>query len=217
MNVLTVRHWLAAGCALALGCGAARAQGRREAQDAQLRNDCRLASQILVTGQPRPHYEWALSFISLCDARGPEALSHLWSETTGDADTVRLERLVFQSQRLRDARLLGALGTALNDAARPAAVRIAALRVLISYVAPLHDANAGSLSQERPTELLRFCMLNQVVDAVQRDGANPVTRAQIDSIVAGVHEIGSRESNPALRAAARCAANGMTNYLAAHP
>ncbi|MGH9782815.1 MAG: hypothetical protein ACRD88_01410, partial [Terriglobia bacterium] len=110
------------------------AQQSRERDDLQLRNSCRLASQALATGHPHPH-DWARDLIGACDESGGAALALLWRSGVPQ-DRQELGRLVYVTSRLRDQRILDALLRVAADPARPAVVRLSAIRVLISYFSP---------------------------------------------------------------------------------
>ena len=49
----------------------------QNADSVQLRNECRLAHQILTKGQPANQRDWALEFIRRCGSLGGEAIAHL--------------------------------------------------------------------------------------------------------------------------------------------
>ncbi|MDP3909388.1 MAG: hypothetical protein Q8Q14_03270 [Gemmatimonadales bacterium] len=122
---------------LSISCAhglSAQGQGQSERDNAQLRNDCRLAAQVLTLGQPADRYEWARDIIVKCDESGGQALASLWRSVP--ADSGELARVVYSTSRLRDQRILDELVTVARDGARPVVVRLCAFQVLVSYYQP---------------------------------------------------------------------------------
>lgn len=101
------------------------------------RNQCRLAAQVVETGEPSPRREWARTYITTCAEEGPRILARAWRTTP--ADTARLGDLVNASGRLRDERLYDAMQAVASDRSRPDVVRVAAMLALSRYVDP-HSA-----------------------------------------------------------------------------
>lgn len=125
---MKLRHLLP--CALLVTAAVPRQAAAQ--QDVHLRNDCRLAGQILRTGHPAPHREWAWSVIPTCaDSAGP-VLAAVWNQRTQP----HLAQLWGASHRVADARLSRAVMDALRDASRSRAERITAARVLATHAAP---------------------------------------------------------------------------------
>jgi hypothetical protein len=132
---MLARFPIAVPVALALSAATLGAQQPTTAHDAQLHASCRLATQILNTGQPDPHRSWALSIVVQCADSGPLALIAAW-QTTTEPDRSALALLVGQTERLRDQRLADAIMDLAADPARPRVVRLSSLRVLASYFQP---------------------------------------------------------------------------------
>lgn len=123
---------------LTLASGSLRAQdGQEQAAAAQRRNDCRLAGQVIATGQPHTKMEWAETFIEVCPEEGPAIFARRWLTVAGDTGAVAA--LLHQSARLRDARIYVQLRRTVLDRMRPAVVRVGAMLALARYVDP-HDA-----------------------------------------------------------------------------
>ncbi|HEX8391289.1 MAG TPA: hypothetical protein VF665_02940 [Longimicrobium sp.] len=120
---------------------------------ARFRNDCRLAEQILRTGHPDPHREWALAYISRCESAGPVTLAALWRDISAPDE---IEPLVNSSLQIRDARLYQQLRRTAEDRARPADVRVAALLVLARNTDP---RNAIWLSDLIPPDTIDWIPL----------------------------------------------------------
>lgn len=106
-------------------------QNQHEKDDVHLRNDCRFASQVVSTGRPEPHYEWALRRLGACSATGPTVLADLWRVNDATSD---LDILYWASRELRDRRLVEAVVGVLSDRNRSTLVRLNALRTVASFI-----------------------------------------------------------------------------------
>jgi hypothetical protein len=115
------------------GVSSALAQTDRP-DEVHLRNDCRLAAQVLNTGQPANKREWAIGTISLCAQEGPPILARMWSQVT--SDSAQADSILDLSSRLRDARIAEAATAVAKDAGKTDAVRLAAIVLLIRYADP---------------------------------------------------------------------------------
>lgn len=155
----------------------AQAHGQDSARAAKHRSDCRLASQVLTTGNPAPHREWALQFIGSCGSDGPAALALQWTRARGPGE--ELEQLVRSSARLRDARLYRQLRATTQDGSRPPAVRVGAMLVLTRYTDP---RNAIWLSDLRPPDPIRRVplVLSSASHGAQVDGEEPVGAVAVE-------------------------------------
>jgi hypothetical protein len=149
----------------------AQGDGQETALAAKHQSDCRLASQVLTTGNPAPHRDWALRFIGSCASEGPGALAAQWLRVRESG--AELDQLVRSSARLRDARLYTQLRKSAQDPATPPAVRVAAMLVLSRYTDPL---NAIWLSDLRPPSPIRRIplILSSSSHNAQVDGDVPV-------------------------------------------
>jgi hypothetical protein len=102
------------------------------------RNDCRLAHQVLVHGQPANKYDWALSFVENCGTEGATALaSELREFRHLHGRTVHLDQLVEIAQRMIDPELLSAARDIAADEQAGEAARIHAIRLLVAQVADM--------------------------------------------------------------------------------
>src|SRR5690349_17810761 len=78
--ILMRTFFFAAAGSLLLSSTSLFAQGGGDPDDVHHRNDCRLALQIVETGHPAPHREWAYSLLPRCGASaGPAAVAALWN------------------------------------------------------------------------------------------------------------------------------------------
>jgi hypothetical protein len=124
---------LAAAAMTLAGVTSAAAQSDRP-DEVHLRNDCRLAAQVLDTGQPANRRDWALHTIWLCGEEGPPILARMWSQAK--TDSARAESVLDLSSRLRDSRIADAATAVARDASSPDAARLAAIILLIRYADP---------------------------------------------------------------------------------
>lgn len=182
--------------------------GRVHAQDdVYLRNDCRLASQILRTGHPVPHREWAWSVIPSCRDSAGSVLAAVWS----DPPEGELSQLWGVSYRVRDARLTRTVVAALRDPSRSRAVRIVAARVLASHAAP----NLVVLDSDLPA--LLGDSINSVYLSVDhsdvREGSVRVAPELVGEIRAALTAVAENDSDPEVRSAARAVATQVARHL----
>ncbi len=117
-----------------LACAPAAAQPR-ERNDPHVRNDCRLAAQVLRTGHPAPRREWAMDAIRRCDASGPAVLASVWREAA-PSDTTELGMLFNATRDFNDRRVIDAVADAARRRNAPETTRIYAFALLFNYAAP---------------------------------------------------------------------------------
>lgn len=119
---------------VALAPGVLSAQADRDS--VQLRNDCRLASQIVSRGTPDQHRDWALSTIRHCGADGATALVQALRSLRSTRDTSILDQYFGPTRVLRDRKLLDfSTELATDERAAPEA-RVFAIRTLIWFLNP---------------------------------------------------------------------------------
>ncbi len=192
--------WLM-GVALCVLARVSHAQEPTETSDVRLRNNCRLAVQALTTGRPAPHYDWALDQIRACDETGGIGLAGAWQSVA--EDTVDLERLVFSSARLRDARVLEAVLAVAQDPKRTTAVRLSSLRVLASYADSTVSVSLGELQAPPDTAILPG-----IFDFGAHDGSMPLQSADPGRILSVFDTLATTDHDPHVRAAARFLRDG---------
>jgi len=116
----------------------ASAQASDQPDEVHHRNDCRLARQILVHGQPANKVAWAQDVIASCDDI-QETIAQALEQHRGDeVESEALDRLVFLTTEVVDANVFEA---ALSIAADPAAGtigRLQAMRVVFNQFTPLN-------------------------------------------------------------------------------
>lgn len=86
----------------------------------QLRNDCRLADQVIRTARPANRRAWALGLVPACGTSGVQAVVAQWQsvEATGDSATiVELRRSIYHVQdRLLFDTFMGTVGSSTASA-----------------------------------------------------------------------------------------------------
>lgn len=118
-----------------LAATSARAQASPDS--VKMRNDCRLAAQVLTTGHPAPRLEWARGFIGYCGTgewAGATRGAILRLRTSSDnAELGRQWRFVWM---IRDADLFDTVIEISRDRHASTAARLWALRTLATYIDP---------------------------------------------------------------------------------
>lgn len=176
-----------------------QAQKVSESTSVHLRNDCRLAVQILTKGEPHPHRDWALETIGSCNESGPPVLAGLWDQAP--SDTTVLNRLYWSSRNLQDQRLLDGLIAVASDRARSTALRFGALRVLATYVDPHLDPGWKQLEPPEPAG--PFLGIGSVFDAAVYEGTVPFAEDTKERILDFLRGLAEDDSDPGVRYAAQ--------------
>lgn len=117
--------------------------GQADPDSVKLRNDCRLADQVLTTGNPAPHREWALGVIWLCPRAG-STLSNALRTATATTDTSYLDALTAPAIELRDGDLFSAAMSVAGNPSASVPARVFAIRTLIYTARP-----GGSVDYDR--------------------------------------------------------------------
>lgn len=160
---VTMRHALAVAGLLALS--PAIALGQANPDSVHLRNDCRLAAQVLRTGQPANKKDWALGLIPSCGATGTAALADVWRANETSTDTALLFQLRRAAMHLADGPLFTTfLGTAGSGTASPSA-RVEAWRYLFRFTNPgvfLADDQLDVTPVDRLCAVSYFTLANPV-------------------------------------------------------
>lgn len=183
---------------LALGLvEGAEAQAVDTAGRAKLRAECRLAHQVLTTGQPSVKREWAVGKIGACRDLGGEAIAaELDRLRSAEERTDRLERIVWVTNRFVDRAIAR---TALNVATDPGAgdvARVQAIRVLSFQVAPATNASYEGFVQPGGAMFIRA-----TGSVVVGTALTPETCARIRSELSEIHDDASAPES--VRIAAR--------------
>jgi len=182
--------------------GSAKAQTNPDS--VKLRNDCRLAVQVISTGNPAPHLEWARSLIGNC-GRGEWAKASSAAvrrlRTSTDPNILRIEwRNLWM---LRDADLFAAAGEIAGDPSSSTLARLWALRTLANYVDPegvyVLQPSFGA-SQDVPA-----CISNRRVGSPHITPAKPLPTDFAQQTRDMAHRITSKAgADVSVRAAAWC-------------
>jgi len=113
----------------AVSAGCATNSNSREGRIPGERQDCRAAAARLAEGKATPETFGTLAW---CDETGPDALAAVWRGALPDG--VRLDKFLFASSNIRDARIFSAAYAVASDAARRPAERGAGLLVLVAQL-----------------------------------------------------------------------------------
>lgn len=127
------------------------AQGS-ERDDVHLRNDCRLAAQVIRTGHPAPQRGWAYSVVRLCDQSAPAVLAERWANT---ADTLELAQLAGASAQFPTRVVFDAMASVVRAPADREAT-IYAMAVLASFAKPNVGLSLWDLRHPRDGRLPRM-------------------------------------------------------------
>lgn len=197
--------------AIAATIGAAAVAGapvRLRAQgDVHLRNDCRLASQVLRTGHPAPRRQWAWSVIPSCSDSAGSVLAVVWRAPAER----ELAQLWGVSYRVRDARLTRAVLTAFRDPSRSRAERLVAARVLASHAAPNLVVLQSDLARLQADSVHPPYI--SIDHADTREGSVPVTSALVDEIRQALASVGESDADPEVRRSARVLARQIQMHI----
>lgn len=167
---------------LALASAPVRAQeGQEHAAAAKRRNDCRLAGQVIGTGQPHPKIEWAEALVEVCPEEGPPVFARRWSTVAGDTGAVAT--LLHQSARLRDARIYTQLRRTVLDRTRPPVVRVGAMLALARYVDPYDRAWFNEVAPPEGTVRHVRVPLGRALHSDAITGASPLPPMMRDEVL----------------------------------
>lgn len=190
-----------------LGAG----KGAAQADSVQHRNDCRLAEQVIATGEPRPHAAWAASVIRTCEAEAfTRAITAGLQRLRSSSDTSALRDvwghalLYVNSQAAFDV----GLGIAADRNASQSA-RVFALMGVLRMLHPNEVIDVATLTRsERVGTHYRpsWCMGGVTAGIRQRIIGAPVDAGARSRMRQVGRTILSEANNPAaVRAAAYCA------------
>ena len=112
-----------------LSAGCATSSTTREGRIPGERRDCRAAAVQLSEGKATAATFGALAW---CDETGPNALAAVWRKPLPDG--ARLDKFLFASSNIRDARIFSAAHAAASDSTRRPSVRAAGLLVLVAQL-----------------------------------------------------------------------------------
>ena len=196
-----------AGIAVSVGNASAQA----DADSVKHRNDCRLAEQVIATGNPRPHRAWAGTVIRTCGAEAftratTSGLQRLRtsSDTTALRDVWGRALLYVNSQRAFDLGLEIAA-----DRSASTEARVFAIMGVLRMLRPNEGIDIPTLTRtDRTGSHYRYswCSDGQTAGVRQKVVGSPVDANARSRVREVGRSIVNDASNPAtVRAAAYCA------------
>lgn len=193
---------LALGALLPETAAAQRERRGTEKDDVHLRNNCRLAAQVLETGYPPPHRRWALDQILACEQTGGTALATVWR--VAPVDRSALARLMYVSRAMRDRRVFDATVVAALDQARPTLVRLAAISVLTSFADSVVQPRLDVLENPPP-----HYVLDTRLDFPVTLGAEPLAADTPHRVLKLLAGLAAEDRDPTVQRAARHVHKGL--------
>ncbi len=177
--------------ALAILPACALAQGRPDT--VHDRNDCRRAAQIVETGNPAPHSDWAYERIARCGSEGGSAIANALRRSRQSTEVSALDEISKSARTIRDGEVFAASLEVAADPAASAAARVFALRTVVSTLSPgrvlsyeqmtrpdaeracagLLPSSHETLSEGRPLPVHPESLARDVALRVTRDRSSP--------------------------------------------
>jgi hypothetical protein len=118
----------------------AAVQSQEQSDSVRFRNDCRLAAQVVRTGHPRPHTQWAFQRIHACGTEGAAALAERLAGMRNLNDKAEWQSVTFPAFRdMRDRRMYEVSLSIATDESATEVARGFAFRNLLWLVAPSAD------------------------------------------------------------------------------
>jgi hypothetical protein len=114
--------------------GCAFAQARPDSIHA--RNDCRLAVQVVETGHPAPHSDWAYEYVVNCGRAGGSALASAMRRARSSSDVAELEAMTRSLRTFRDGEVFVASLEIAGDKSASVPARVLAFRSAIASESP---------------------------------------------------------------------------------
>jgi hypothetical protein len=186
--------------ALLPACALAQA----DPESVHARNACRLAVQIVETGHPAPHSQWAFDYVVNCGRAGGDALANAIHRTRRVTDTVELAAVTRSLRTFRDGAVFNAALDVAGDRSATVQARVIAFRTLLVMMSPGRSLSYGQMTslEENGTCLGRPRGFH---DEVKEGAPLPPRHAELLRVAAS--RVIEDASVPAeLRQAARCAA-----------
>lgn len=170
----------------------------------KLRNDCRLADQVLRTGHPAPHREDALHTIPLCPG-STASLGEAWR--AGTLDSTFLPLLVTATRDVASPALRDDLFAVLQSATRPSIDRVGALLVLLHWAEPATLPRYVDLVGD-PAMMLRS-YYGTVDHWGEPSGLASLGEPVLDRLYPIVVQLGREEPDAMVRTATQVATNNL--------
>lgn len=202
MNSITfkgqMRTTLIAAVVLALLPRAAVAQ---RVDEVQHRNECRLAAQVITTGNPASKTVWAASRIGTCGAAAGAAVADGLRANRASRDMAVLSRLGDVAVVLRDGAMFEAATSILEDAGASPEARVFASRVLVLGLQPHLYVTYPQLAEGDCYGAFRGG------DATPTRGGAPISSGLVERARDAGRRVSGDSATPAIvRSAARCVA-----------
>ncbi len=179
---------------------------KRESEDVHLRNDCRLAVQVLTQGQPANKRDWALDTIDRCDESGPPVLARMWREVAPDSAPVG--HMIYRSVYMRDRRVYEVVSALARDRSVPALKRAAALHLLGRWAQPGLSLHFGQFFAPGFESVEKNGIIYRGISHdTQYEGAEPLPATIKADVQRLAHDLAATEPNYRLRAAAKMLAS----------
>ena len=135
MSPLSSRHLLIALLLTWLAPSLAHGQADRDA--IKRRNDCRLAVQVIETGHPAPHKEWAWKYVTFCEpAQRVEAYLAAMQQARSSTDLSFVRTAFLPVAAFRDGMLLDQVLSVAGDRSASIPARVVAFMALASILDP---------------------------------------------------------------------------------
>jgi hypothetical protein len=119
----------------------------QESRDVHTRNDCRLAAQVIRTGHPAPHAEWAYGAIQKCEETGVAVLLEQWRAVS---DSLEAVYLAWASSRFPTRIVLDAISEVVLNSNASTEARLRGMSLLARFAEPNVFLSLSEL--RRPSE-----------------------------------------------------------------
>jgi hypothetical protein len=101
------------------------------------RNECRFAEQVMTTGRPEPHCQWARGYIAFCGTESwARAAAAALRRLSTSEDLRTLEKEWARVRLLRDSTLFATATEIANAGSSTAPARVYAIRYLVNIIHP---------------------------------------------------------------------------------
>lgn len=185
---------------------ASTAHAQANPDSVKLRNDCRLASQVLRTGHPAPHLDWARGMIPYCGYnQWADAVAGAISRTRRSTNERELASEWRHLWMIKDAVLLDSVRSIASDHSASVGSRLWALRTLANLIDP--EGVYGALTEVDPgrPDGRPVCIVNRAAGITMSYTGRPLPPDYVERARATAASIISDDSDvPTLRTAARC-------------
>lgn len=179
------------------------ASAQTHADTVHQRNDCRLASQVVATGHPAPHMDWALQLIGACGRDGGAALAAAIRRTQQSADIPSLDALTQATRTFRDGEVFTAARDVAADRGASIPARVFAFRTMLTA---LSQGRVLSYAQMTRSDAERACagLLPSTHDKFTDGSPLPLDARNAAQEVAAALLAGEAAAPPEVMQAARC-------------